>query len=438
MNLIIVPLEGMSQLLFWRCIDTMPTLWNLSNDSIFFRRFYTSSTSSFSSFCDLLYGDSAVLDDNANYAFQPGCLKGKAETLLDVLAANGHVVFGLQHGNPCPDHAQNGFWGAWPEKSEGFQTHGEYSSFHSAADSFLERMAAASRPFTLYFCDRASRLDDRSPEKDASRNLSERMDKGFSLVDKSVERLLVKLDSLGLLAKTVIAVVGLYGMDPWKHGVNMGRIYGTEPYADLSWTPFFLNVPGNDVSIADQLISMIDLKPTILPILLPGIKQQRPGAITQGVNVQELSRYYAFTQNLLPLEPGLRGSREGLPKSYGVTDGDLRLLASVDLPADGGGGMELYYDPRDPGNTRNFLDFFRINDDGDIYAAIFTGVRHSHFLLALNPDKMASIIKSYNFMRTHLQAYVTEKEENALRLAGSGNTQHRFPKYVFRRKRRRR
>ncbi len=432
-NLVLIPLEGVSQTLFWQYREAMPILWELSTRSAMFSRFYAASTSAFQSFCDVAFGDSTELDHNPRFPDRPGCLAGQSTNLFAILREKGYAALGVQHGSAETDYAANNFWGAWPDSCGRFRRHGDYDSFFAESESFLDRAKADGTPFVLYYSDRAARSDDASPEKDETPLYHERFAKGFSLLDRSVGRLMNKLASLNLVADTIVVAYGPYGMDPWKHGVYRGRTMGIDPYADLCWTPMFIFNNNADICVAGQLISAIDLKPTLLHMLFP--REEQPGArnILAGVDILRFRRQTALTQSMFALERENEGPSLGMAKSYAATDGEQRLIVTSTGGVPGDGGMELFFDARDPGNTRNFLDFFILNDDGYMTTFGKKDIVHVHFTQSFKPNLVMSIVDSYNQMRGQLYEFVRFKERGALARAGAGGAQ--FPDDAFKRKR---
>jgi arylsulfatase A-like enzyme len=437
MNLVLLPLEGVSQTMFWQYREAMPRLWELSNRSAMFRRFYAASTSAFQSFCDVAYGDSFELDHNERYPSERGCVAGKGKNLFAELRRRGFEAFGVQHGGSCPAYVADNFRGAWPDECGAFEWHGGYAGFYGAIDEFLGRVKAASQPFVLYVSDRAALAGDASPEKRETALYHERFAKGFSLLDQTAGRVMDALAARGLLEGAIVVVYGPYGMDLWKHGISRGRATAIEPYADLCWTPMFIHRNNEDVGIADQLVSAIDLRPTVMHMLFPREPSEQPSNPFTGVDILSFRRQAVFSQNLFALEKPNAGSALGLFKSYAATDGDQRLIVTGDLWGDDG-GMELYYDPRDPGNTRNFLDFFTLDGNGEMTAFGRRDIIHPHFTMSFKPNLVMSIVNSYNTMRKQLAGFIRSKETAALPRAGGGAKANVFPERCFAKKRRRR
>lgn len=437
MNLVAIALEGVSQTLFWEYREAMPTLWELSERGAVFRRFYSASTSAFQSFCDFAHGDAGELDHNLVYPSGPGCLAGRAANLFAILRDKGYAVHGLMRANPAPAYAKNNFWNAWPEGCGLFQCHGDYAGFYAASDAVLDRAGADGAPFALYLSDRAARPGDETPEKAEAPLYHERFEKGFALLDRSIRRVMDGLAARNLLADTIVALFGPYGMDPWKHGIHLGRTHAVDPYADMCWTPLIIFRNGADAGIADPLASVIDLKPTLLRLLFPETPPSPPDTPLAGLDILNFRRQAAFSQNLFALEREGEGPARGLAKCYAVTDGEQRLMAASEKASHGEGGMELYFDPRDPGNTRNFLDFFDLDANGTMTAFGRSNIVHVHFARSFKPNLTMGIVASYNRMRPWLYEYVRIKERNALELAGPAGAANVLGDEVFARKRKR-
>lgn len=417
MNLVVLPIEGVSQTLLWQYREHMPILWQMALKSVYFRRFYTNSTSAFQSFCDFAYGDSSVLDHNLHYPENCGCLVEHSRNFFGIMKEQGYATMAVQHGASKPVYLKDNMLGAWPNDCGEFEWYSEYDPFFKAGLGFIESSHSIGQPFALYIADRAGTVEDNCVQKQNSVLFHERFEKGFSLLDGTVKKVLEKLSELGILDNTVILVYGPYGMDPWKHRLYGGRTHAMDPHADVCWTPMFLYNNGKDAKIVDSLACVIDLKPTLVELLL-----KNPPKITartfSGINLLGQIRDVAFTQNMFALERENEGAALGLTKSYGVTDGDQRLIASSDGGILGEGGMELYFDPRDSSNTRNFLDFFALDDSGKMTSFGVDKAIHPHFQLTFrmdNPDLLIrSITESYDAMRDILRRLIVQKETDAL------------------------
>lgn len=440
MNLVLIPLEGVSQTLFWQYRGAMPTLWKMSNEAIMFRRFYSASTSAFQSFCDVAYGDSSQLDHNLAFPSARGCLLESERNFFAILNEKGYATLGIQHGESRPAYVKDNYFGAWPDVCGEFRWHGEYDPFFAETFAFMEKARAAGKPFALYYADRASTVADNCPEKQEARLYHQRFEKGYSLLDGSVARLMQKLGEMSILDDTIIVAFGPYGMDPWKHGVFRGRVHALDPYADMCWTPLFIFNNSRNPQIVDPLACTTDLKASVLDLLFTNPKLGLGKGQFTGVNFLSRPRDIVFTQNLFALERENEGPALGIAKSYAATDGDQRLIVSSNGGIPGEGGMEFFYDPRDSTNSRNLLDFFELSVDGKIVRFGNPNATHSHFLYAFRPDNpkllINSIMESYNTMRAILKRLVKSKEDSALPHCGSQKEAKRFDESRFNVKRR--
>lgn len=414
-NLVLIPMEGVSQTLFWQYRECMPVLWDLSNRSLMFRRFYSASTSAFQSFCDVVHGDSSELDHNLAYPSAPGCILGRTRNLFSILHEKGYATLGIQHGESMPGYLKDNVLGAWPKECGEFRWHGSYDGFYAESGRFIEDAAKSGKPFALFYCDKASTMGDNCEEKRESPLFHERIEKGLSLLDRSVGAVMEKLAALSLIDSTVVVIYGAYGMDAWKHGVSVGRTHAIEPYADLAWTPMFMYSNDRNIEIVEFVASSIDIKATLLGILLPDENFNEIVTDFTGINLFAVGRSVAFTQNLFALERENEGPARGLVKSYAATDGEQRLIISSDGGIPGEGGMELYYDMRDPGNTRNLLDFFKLNADGVMTMFGLPNIIHPHFTQSFKPHLVRTVVDSYNQMREILKLLVSRKESEAMR-----------------------
>lgn len=438
MNLAVFAMEGVSQTLFWEYREFMPGLWELHSRSASFRRFYANSTSALASFHDFAYGDSSLLDACAMYPEAPLPFSGR-ENLFGLLARSGYETHGAMRASPVPGYARAGFFGAWPAECGEFHCHDDSDDCCAETERFLELAADAGKPFALYFSERSARLDDAHPEKLAEETFHGRIEKGYAILDRSIDRVLRKLTELKLLADTVVVVYGPYGSDPWKHGIARGRTHALEPYADLNWTPLFIFRNGADAGITDMMLCVIDIKPTLQQMFFPDKPVPAPGNSLTGMSAfSGLSRQAAFCQNLFALERENSGAALGLIKSYAMVAGDRCLIVSSAGGIAGEGGLQLYLDFHDVGNGRNFLEFFELDSGGAIAAFGKKNIVHPHFIMSFKPNLLRELTVGYKQMREQLAAYVMEKERAALEKSDGRHQENLFPVDAFRHMRRRR
>lgn len=430
-NLIVLHLESMPQSAFWQYMGDIPALWDLCNRSLCFRRFYAASTSSVMSMSDMVHGDSAELDHNSRFPKNKTSLAGRSSNLFRILLERGYRTKGMQYGSFCVGDAPNNFWGVWPDEGGQFGWFNDFETFQGEARDFMAGAKEEGKPFALYFWSMATHIAN-DLEGGAELGFCERFQHNYRLLDKSVRRLLDDVTELGLLEDTIILAYGDHGDDFWRHGFNRGRTHVIEPYATTVWTPMFIYNNDKDVGIFDGVTSSIDIKPTILRMLDIGREPEKSESPFAGVDIFTEGRGWAFSQSSFALQLEHSDPSGVIEKSYAITDGDIRLVAS----SGGGdikqrGGMELFMEQWDYGNNRNLLDFFQLNDDGVIVAFDVPDAVHPHFTLSFTRERVMSLAQSYHSLRQALMKFIEFKESEALKLF-VGSEKHLFPMEAFR------
>ena len=447
-SLVILSLDGFSQTLFNSFRFSIPVINELMQHSLVFRNFHSASTSGFQSFCDLMYGDSSELDHNEIYPSGPGCLRGRNSHFFALLRAAGYETLGAQLGTPCPAYAREGFWGAWPEECGPFLAASDSESIHAAIQDIMERAAANRKPFAMYLSLRSFMPRDGTVVPGTTPgyhwiNMFNQPDRGLMVkqgcapwlcYEPFASRLLAALSGRGALAGTLLAVLANHGLDFWTHRLYGGRTHAIDPYADLCWLPLFIYNNGADAGVYDNIVSMVDLKTTLFSMLMPDASPPPPQTPFAGMNVFREKRSFAFSQRMFARQFDNRDEYKSMEKSYSITDGDQRLIVSSGGGKENQGGMELYYDVRDPSNTRNFLDFFKLDAAGNMTEFGHKHVNHVHFLQAFKPHLVMSVVGAYNAMRQHLYNFVRAKEMAAI-LDPQNPRGEVMPDKVFTRKR---
>lgn len=433
-NLVLVHLESISQMAFWQYADEMKTLFDLSQNSIAFTRFFASSTSSVMSMSDLMHATSCEMDHLEVFPKDRSSLAGESQNLFRSLRRHGYETLGLQYGSFCLGDAPNNFWGIWPEECGQFQWYNDRETMHSEVYSFVKNAKRKNENFALYFWNMNSHLRDEDPLKGGEASYSDRFRAGYRLTDMSVRRLLDDLSNLSVLENTVVVAVGDHGDDLWRHGLYKGRSHIIDPYSTVCWCPFFIFHNGRITGLNDKLASMVDVEPTIMSALFPGADQPPPTNLCSGINLQTLSRSVAFSQSMFALQRERSDPAKVITKSYAVTDGNYRLIASNPSDIDDSGGLELFFEQWDYGNTRNLLDFCSLDSTGKITKFGLKDAVHPHFFMTFTPKTIQNLVAEYDALRGHLFTFIKQKEQMALKRF-KGVRPHVFPEDVFMRSR---
>ena len=435
-NLLFIHLESVSQMAFWQYSAEMETLFGLMRRSAAFSRFYAASTSSVMSFSDLLHGDSSEMDHLETFPRDRTSLLGKSSNLFQTLLDNGYATRGLQYGSFCLGDAPNNFWGVWPDACGQFLSYRDREEMHRETREYLERSKKAGQSFALYFWNMNTHLRDEDPLRTPNAPYHLRFQEGCRLLDLSVRRLLGDVEDLDLLKDTLIVGFGDHGDDLWRHGIYRGRSHIIDPYANVCWCPLFIYNDDRDICISQQQISMTDLKPTLRAMLAPDLPPEPAATPFSGTSILANTRDYAFTQSMFALQRERSDPAKAITKSYAVTDGDLRLMASTGADIDDTGGLELYLEQWDYGDTRNLLDFCRLDNAGAIVDFDSREAVHPHFFLTFTEKHARNLVETYEKLRQVLYSFIKTKEGEAFKHF-KGEKRHLFPDEMFTRARKR-
>ncbi len=435
-NLVLIPLESISQMAFWQYSVELECLFGLMRRSRSFNNFQTASTSSIMSMADMLHGDSSAMDHLPSFPKDRVNLSGRPKNIMTILRENGYRTHGVQYGSFRIGDEANNFWGIWPDDCGQFHWQNDREETHRVIRDILEKSAAAREPFALYFWNITTHIMDEDPLKDAHLSFHEWFCAGYRLLDMSVKRLMDDLADLGLLQDTLIVAFGDHGDDLWRHGVYRGRSHIIDPYATVCRCPLFIYNNDLDIDISPRLVSMIDLRPTILHMLFPDREPELPATPFSGIDILREQRDIAYAQSMFALQNERSDPDRAITKSYAITDGDLRVMVSTGADIDDSGGMECYIDQWDYANTRDFLDFYTLNAEGRIVGFSPHGAVHPHFFMTLTPDNINQMAARYETLRSHLRNFIRQKESEALKRF-TGERYHLFPEECFTRHRRR-
>lgn len=435
MNVVFLALDGVSQTHFWQFREQMPTLWSCSLRAHMFRRFYANATGMFLSFSNFAYGNTRQFDhwitlpEKATDDSRPDCVN-----LFQSFHDKGYAIMGTTLASPVPQYVKEGLFGAWPASCGEFLSFEDHAPYYEAIDRFLLQREQDRTPFVLYASDRSCLFGTNEEEKQEARELHSYCEKGFNLLDRTAGFVLNSLERHGVLDKTLVVAYGSFGMDPWQHGLSSGRISRIPPYASACWTPMFMLSPNGEALVDDRMVCVSDLGHIVLDRLFPGDKQPPPQDELEGRDVFAYQRSFAISQNLFALEDETLPDNQGIAKSYAVTDGDFRLIVTSDGGRPESGGLELFFDMRDPINTRNLLDFFHLDGGGFMQAFGDTDIVHPHFNASFTLPAVKEILVTYNRLRDVLVSAVQAKESRAIARVGESGKRYLFPLTSFTKK----
>jgi arylsulfatase A-like enzyme len=387
-NLVVLHLESVSSAILDRFEAEFVHLRKLMDQSTTFDSFFTTAPSSIKSFCDFLHGNTSEMDDVVDWDDVTNRPAGLQENLVDTLRRDGYRVQG--HGYPVIWRDDINRWELFGKPSD-FRWHEDEASLH---DSLARLFDGGDAPFALYLWDLRSHLSYSDDDKPPDLPGFARIRRGYQAIDSTLGWVLEALEGRGRLEDTVIVAYGDHGDELWTHGLYFGFCHAFEPYTDVIRTPAVVRDPRREARRVADVVSLVDLKPTILSLL--GIDGDEPPRWDAGIDVLAETRRFAHCQSLFANQQ----PNKALPKCFSVTDDNYHLIASSH-------GLELYAYRMDPTNHCNLLSFFRY-EAGEL-TFDNQGATHSHMRNTLNDAQREEIALRFEGLRSELCALLRRK-----------------------------
>lgn len=429
-NLVIFHLESVSNAILWQYRVEMDAIWELMQMSQVYSNFHANATSTRMAVMTLTRGHTEINDHLPHYgmaAKNPGVMN---TTLWWYLRDAGYCPYTIIHDRLFHRRGSGDLWI-------------KVNDFESCINSFqaeIDAAASKKRPFAIWIRDYTSHMAANTPFKLSASSLSERFRNAYRGINATMKSILDVLRIKNLLDNTVVVVYGDHGDELWCHDVNRGFCHGTPPYSSLTWTPLFIYESGQKPSVVNDLIAMSDLRNLVLRRLVPDYAPPPQRAFHEdsfGVNQETKKRELAFSQNLYALQMEYDDPERALTKGYAVTDGEYRVVVTSGGNTTRDGGMEFYCERLDPFNSRNLLDYFQLDGNGEPTGLMPPAETSSpDFPAAFNRHAVEALKKRYCFLRRELHAFVRAKESLAMRRKASVEY-HVMPERVFRHSRKR-
>jgi len=177
-----------------------------------------------------------------------------------------------------------------------------------------------------------------------------RYDGEIVVADRLLDRLLNRLDDLGVAGNTVVVVLSDHGETLFERPWTMD--HGTRPYEEQARVPLILFVPGDRAAgrrVPDQ-VSLLDIVPTLLDIM----HIDAPSGL-QGRSLLPLARGEFPTTAPKPAFITARSERKRVPHIREPLT-DQRMVRAIRLP-----GVKLIEFPMAGG--RRYREFFDLSED---------------------------------------------------------------------------
>lgn len=385
-NLVVFHLESLSNYIYHVEKERMPALNEMMNKATSFTHFFSSATSSLMAITDFLYGNDFELDQIDKFErLQPPM--GNQSNLFDLLSDHGYEVLGIGYPQVYKDDLNE--FKLWSKRSNQFKWVNNYEEFKTKIKEFL--MTPTSKPKALYVWDLLSHLYYLNGFKLQGTNFHERRSYGYEGIDRTIQFTLEVLNVASLAEETIVVGFGDHGDELWTHGLNQGFCHGFEPYTSISWTPAFIYEPGQMPEVNNKLVSLIDLRSTILHLLDIEEVDSFPYS---GINIYQDSNEYIYSRNFFANQIDSKYETSEINKSYSIINANFNLIVTKY-------GMELYEYHLDPTNHCNLLNFFDIDEQGAIKFNP-RGATHIHFRRSFFSGQIDFIEENYYKLRKKL------------------------------------
>jgi len=398
-NLVVLHLESLSHYIFNQEKKNLKGISDLMSRSVVFEHFFSSATSSLMAMTDFLYGNDDELENSISFDAFNKPVK-KQENLFDLLGDRKYRVAGFGYPKIWRDDVNK--YKLFSESGERFEYMDNYEDFISQVKEFM--ITESEEPFAVYIWDILSHLYYSDAEKDKGENFFERRSIGYSSIDRTVRHVVSILEQYGLMENTIIVGFGDHGDELWNHALNSGFCHAIEPYTSIIWTPAFIYQSEEISRVESNIVSLIDLKNTILGMLG---EQDRLSNDFAGIDITKRENKYVYSRNLFVNQPDRENveNAPGLKKAFSITNDYYHLIHT-------GYGLEMYAYKVDPENHSNLLSFFDM-DRGELKFNN-RGATHVHFRKVMQPDQIEHIKKNYYELADALKKRLMMKNDSII------------------------
>ncbi|MBB6632580.1 sulfatase-like hydrolase/transferase [Cohnella thailandensis] len=422
-NLIVLHLESLSNEIFQQERANLSFLVEVMSKSIVYENFFSTATSSLMALTDFLHGNDFEIDNSISFdeLLKP---TNYQENLFDLLNNKFYRTMGIGYPKIWRDDIKK--YDMWSSNGDEFKWAPSFEHFILDIEDFIA--VENNKPFAIYIWDILSHLGYSDAYKNQGKNFFERRSLGYRSVDETVRCVIEILEKYDLMKNTIIVGFGDHGDELWTHDLNKGFCHAIEPYTNIIKTPAFIYNADCEPSMNSDLVSLIDLRQTILSLL--DITDESV-FFYSGVDINQVRNRHVFSRNLLSNQRDssiLDAGPVGLRKSFSITNNHYHLIVS-------NCGMEMYAYQIDSTNHSNLLNFFDIDCNGEI-TFNNRGADHAHFKRIMQPDQIAHIIENYYRLREELikrvsirNDLIASTEKNLFNLAAFLSIRER--KYIW-------
>ncbi len=381
-NLIIIHLESLSNILYFKNKMLFNHINKISNICINYNNFYASSTSTIMNIADLFFGDMRQYESSSSI----NSLSNSnivCESLFTVMDRAGYSTKTILYPPWNKEDLNN---------LEYITGTASYTKTYEEFKNLISGSIINDNPFALYIYNGLSGISFLNQDK--TKDWSDCWDEGYVSCDDTVGYIFKLLNDKKLMDHTVVIMFGDHGDDFWTHSFNSGFCHCIEPYASMIHTPLFVYSPDIPTAYVNDIVSTSDIRNLVLSMLPIEYDNCCENYI---YDRYRSSRKYSLSRNLFVNQEDCSAL---LKKSYSLSNGYYNLLVSKD-------GLEFYFEPCDMTNHCNLLCFYNMNKQGTLsFKEDFIKMPSNHFNKAMDCRRKKEIELVFYEMRRQLIAEV--------------------------------
>lgn len=412
-NLIVFHMESISNEIFGNHRYEFRSIEKIMNQSLNLGKFYSSATSSAMAISDFVHGNDFEMDRFTN--FHDMMVEGRyGKGLYKILEEQGYVTLGIGY-NYFPKTEEVNSHGIWDSKCGAYRWIDDFNTFMEQLAAFIEKYKDKS--FAIHVWNLMPHVGQRCQDTEEAANFYDRINMAYESLNMTIEKIYDILKQYGLIEKTVIAGYGDHGDDKWTRSMNAGFTHTIEPYHNIINTPAFIYDSRLKPIYSDELMSLVDMKRTLLYLTGNEIPKEFAEA---GINLFQEENEYVFSKRLFANQQYYEEIKSyPMMKLHGFSDKEYRNPAYAIIGKKytllvSNYGCEMFMNQLDPFSYNNVLNFYRMDKEGNLAGFDNRGAWRGHFrTIMMRDEQIYDVISAFYEMLGRLKERIRCHEKMA-------------------------
>lgn len=412
-NLIVFHMESISNEIFGNHRYEFRSIEKLMNQSLNFGKFYSSATSSAMSISDFIHGNDFEMDRFTNFhAMKVDGRYGKG--LYKILEEQGYITLGIGY-NYFPKTEEVNSHGIWDSKCGPYRWIDDFETFMEQLIEFIGEYRE--KPFAIHVWNLMPHVGQKCQDTEEAMNFYDRINMAYESLNMTIETIYDILKQYDLVEKTVIAGYGDHGDDKWTRSMNAGFTHTIEPYHNIINTPAFIYDSRLEPLYSDEPVSLVDMKRTLLYLTGNEIAQEFAAS---GINIFKENHDYVFSKRLFANQQYYEGiqaysmmklhdfcNQEYRNPAYAIIGRKYTLLVSNN-------GCEMFMNQLDSLSYNNILNFYQMDEDGNLVDFDNQGAWRGHFrTIMMRDEQVYDVVSAFYEMSEQLRKRIRYHETMA-------------------------